>query len=245
MLESTLHSAIAAMAFAGTFAFGRRIHPLRALSIDRRSMISFCGGMASAYVFVHVMPELDHARSEFVTAAGTVVLPNDGLLIHYLALVGFLVFYALDHLRPSDESAVSPGAPERAFKLHIGGLSVYVWLLGYLLVHNPEESPTAIALYAIAISVHLLATDHDLRQEYGKVYDRHGRYVLAAMALLGWGSGMLVHLPEVIVPMILAFVSGGIIVNSLIMELPTEKDGRFKPFILGGLVYGIVLLPMS
>lgn len=245
MLESTLHSATAALAFAATFAFGRRIHPLRALSIDRRSMISFCGGMASAYVFVHVMPELDHARSELITAAGTATLPNDGLLIHYLALVGFLVFYGLDHLRSSDGSEMNPGAANHAFKLRIAGLSVYVWLLGYLLVHNPKASPYATALYAVAISVHLLATDHDLRQEYGKRYDRHGRFILAAMVLLGWASGVLTHLPETLVPMILAFVSGAIIVNSLIMELPTEKDGRFKPFILGGVVYGIVLLPMS
>jgi hypothetical protein len=33
--------------------------------------------------------------------------------------------------------------------------------------------------------------------------------------------------------------------NSAIMELPTEKDGRFVPFLAGSLIYGIVLLPLG
>ena len=43
----------------------------------------------------------------------------------------------------------------------------------------------------------------------------------------------------------LAFVSGAIIMNTMIMELPTEKDGRFVPFMAGGAIYGLVLLPMG
>jgi hypothetical protein len=30
--------------------------------------------------------------------------------------------------------------------------------------------------------------------------------------------------------------------NSLIMELPSEKDGRFRPFVLGGALYAALLL---
>lgn len=33
--------------------------------------------------------------------------------------------------------------------------------------------------------------------------------------------------------------------NSLILELPTEKDGRFWPFLSGGLLYGLILLPLG
>jgi len=28
------------------------------------------------------------------------------------------------------------------------------------------------------------------------------------------------------------------------MELPSHKDGRFLPFLAGGLVYGLILLPL-
>jgi hypothetical protein len=42
-----------------------------------------------------------------------------------------------------------------------------------------------------------------------------------------------------------AFVSGAVIVNSAIMELPSDKDGRFVPFMLGGVIYGLILLPLG
>jgi hypothetical protein len=44
--------------------------------------------------------------------------------------------------------------------------------------------------------------------------------------------------------MLVAFISGAIIMNNAIMELPSEKDGRFLPFMLGGLVYGLILVPL-
>jgi len=65
------------------------------------------------------------------------------------------------------------------------------------------------------------------------------------MTLLGWGMGLLFALPGHILALLLAFISGAIIVNSLIMELPAEKDGRFLPFMAGGLLYGLILLPLG
>jgi hypothetical protein len=35
---------------------------------------------------------------------------------------------------------------------------------------------------------------------------------------------------------------GGVIINSMIMELPTEKEGRFWPFCLGAIAYWLLLL---
>jgi hypothetical protein len=36
-----------------------------------------------------------------------------------------------------------------------------------------------------------------------------------------------------------------VVINSAIMELPTERDGRFLPFLAGALIYGIILLPFG
>ena len=33
--------------------------------------------------------------------------------------------------------------------------------------------------------------------------------------------------------------------NNAIMELPSEKDGRFLPFMVGGLAYGLILVPLG
>ncbi len=67
--DTLLLSAGAAALLAITFIFGGGFHPLRAMMHDRRSMISFGAGMSSAYVFVHVLPELSEARRTLTEAS--------------------------------------------------------------------------------------------------------------------------------------------------------------------------------
>jgi hypothetical protein len=93
--------------------------------------------------------------------------------------------------------------------------------------------------------VHFLGVDHALREEYGAVYQRIGRLVLAAMSLFGWAVGMLVTLPRSVLALMIAFISGAVIMNSSITELPSESKGRFLPFMCGGLAYGLILLPLG
>jgi hypothetical protein len=242
--EMLIETGAAALLFAATFLAGGRVHPLRAMIRDRRSIISFCAGMSVAYVFVHVMPELHGARRAFVTSV-SVALRYEGMAIHFLALVGFLVYYGLDHLRGRLGESAEAGQAGFDFNLHVGGFSAYVGLMAYLLVRNPEETTSSTALYAVAIACHFLTVDHALRREHGAAYDRVGRFLLAGMAALGWGVGLLVALPNHVLSLLVAFVSGAIIMNSAIMELPSEKDGRFVPFMTGGVVYGLILLPLG
>jgi len=234
----------AALLFATIFLAGRRIHPFRTLIGDRRILISFGAGMAVAYVFVHVMPELHDARRAFVTSV-SVLLRYEGMVIYFVALTGFLVFYGLDHLRKRLRDPAAEGPTGQAFVIHIGGFAAYVWLTSYLLVHNLTDTTTSIALFTVAIAVHFIGLDHTLRDEHGAAYEKTGRFVLAAMALLGWATGVLVDLPRMVLAPLLAFISGGVIVNSLIMELPSERDGRFLPFMFGGVVYALILIPLG
>jgi hypothetical protein len=234
----------AALLFAAAFLVGGRVHPFRALIRDRRSIISFGAGMSAAYVFVHVMPELHAARQAFAESV-SVTLRYEGMAIYFLALVGFLVFYGLDHLRAHLRETVEAEQAGTSFKLHIGGFAAYVWLMAYLLVHNLEETPVSITLYTAAIIFHFLALDHELRNEHGAAYQRTGRFILAGMVMLGWGVGLLFALPNHVLALLVSFISGAIIMNSLIMELPSEKDGRFFPFMTGGLVYGLILMPLG
>ena len=227
-----------------TFLVGGRVHPLRALVRDRRSIISFGAGMSIAYVFVHLMPELHSVRGAFAESVSA-PLPYEGMAIYFLALVGFLVFYGLDHLRAHLREPAGEEQTGLAFKLHVGGFAAYVLLVAYLLVHNLEETPASTALYALAIAIHFLGVDHALREEHGAAYDRIGRFVLAGMSMLGWGAGLLFALPHYVLALLVSFISGAIIMNSTIMELPSEKDGRFLPFMAGGVVYGLILLPLG
>lgn len=242
--NTIIETGAAALLFAAVFVVGGRMHPLRALIRDRRSIISFSSGMSAAYVFVHLMPEMHGARQAFAESV-SVALRYEGMVVYFFALIGFLTFYGLDHQRARlSESAVGE-EDGGAFKLHIGGFAAYVALMSYLMVRNLEETSASTALYAIAFSFHFLTVDHALREEHGTAYERIGRWVLAAMAGLGWAVGLLFALPHHTLALLIAFVSGSVIMNSAIMELPSEKDGRFLPFMIGGLLYGLILVPLA
>jgi hypothetical protein len=244
--DGTLATGAAALLFAAAFLVGGRLHPFRLLGLHRRSMISFGAGMSSAYVFVHLMPELHGVRTAF-TAATSLPTRFEGMGIYFVALAGFLLCYALEHLRVRARALEAEGLAEQghSFRLDIGGFAVYVFLMAYLLVRNLEETRRSLALYAGTISIHFLSVDHALREEHGARYELPGRWLLAAMALFGWGTGLLVDAPRDAVALVVAFVSGAVIMNSSIMELPSEKDGRFGPFLFGGLAYGLALVPLG
>jgi hypothetical protein len=167
------------------------------------------------------------------------------MAIYMVALAGFMLYYGLDRLHRDAQRQEDARKRAVAFRLHIGGFGLYVCMMGYLLVSNGGEGGTSIGLFVLAIALHFLSIDHMLRREHGEVYDRRGRFLLAAMVLAGWAAGEVITVAPVTVAPVVAFVSGGIIMNSMLMELPTEREGRFVPFMVGGVGYGLVLLPLG
>ena len=234
----------AVLVFVAIFLAGNHIHPLRALARDRRSMMSFTAGMSVAYVFVRMMPELHEARELFAESA-RVAMPYRGISIYFVALIGFLCLYGLDRLRARPAGPAEAAREQRIGTLHIGGMAAYVGLMSYLLVRGAGESVAATVLYTLAFGGHFLALDHSLREEYGEAYQRSGRWVLAASCLLGWTLGVLLALPAYALALLLAFISGGVIMTNTLMELSEGKDGRFLPFLAGALAYGLMLVPLG
>ncbi len=240
----TAEAAIVACLFGLVFLLGRHIHPLRAIFPDRRVILSFSAGMSVAYVFVHVMPELQSARHIFKETA-TIVHQFEGIVVYFTALIGFLIFYGLENLSRHLRKPSHSDRSRRAFQLDIGGFSAYIGLMSYLLVNNLEDTAYSIWLYAVAIALHFLTIDHAMHHAYGTAYNRGGRFVLAAMAIFGWIIGLILPVPAFVIALFIALTSGGIIVNSMLMELSHDRDGRLAPFLIGGLLYGVILVPFS
>jgi len=233
---------LAALLFAAVFIAGGRIRPLRRLGLEPRTIASFSGGLSAAYVFVQLIPELAGAQHAFAQSTSLPVR-EQGRAIYFFALLGFLVFHALECLRKRslDAAETNAAAAGRSFRLHVGGFAIYVALVSYLLLHSLGHSAESVGLYAFAMAAHFLAIDHALRHEHGALYDRIGRWWLAAMTIVGWGAGLVVALPAPVLALLLAFVGGAVIINSAVGELPGGKDGRLLPFIAGGLGYGALL----
>lgn len=236
-------SAIAMLLLTGTFLLGGRVHPFQFLIKDQRTVASFSAGVAVAYAMIYAIPELCGARESYTTAAG-VPLPFEGKVVYFFALAGFFIFYGLEHMR-RESHGQSGDLNTSEFKIQICGFSSYAWLMSYMIFYILEQGVLSIVLYCIAISFHFLALDHNLSRENGTVYDKTGRLLLAGASVIGWGTGLLLPMPEYVFALLTAFISGAVIVNSTIMELPTNKDGRFLPFLAGGSLYGILLLPLG
>lgn len=242
-----LSTGTAVLVFAAIFLAGQHIHPLRRWVRDKRTVVSFTAGMSIAYVFVRMMPELNEARELVLASAGPHRLPYEGIAIYFLALVGFLCFYGLDRLRraPAPAGGESEGHGAAHGVMHLAGTAVYVGMMSYLLMRGAGESMASTVGYTLAFGGHFLALDHGLYAEFREDYLRRGRWLLAGSCVAGWLVGLLVTLPPLALALLIAFVSGGVIMTNSLMELSEGKDGRFAAFMSGSLLYGLMLVPLG
>jgi len=90
--------------------------------------------------------------------------------------------------------------------------------------------------------LHFLGADHSLRREHGALYDRSGKWILGGAVLAGWVVGSLSTISVTVLSTLQGFVGGGVVINSMIMELPRENDGRFWPFCAGAVGYALICL---
>ncbi len=97
-------------------------------------------------------------------------------------------------------------------------------------------------LFFIAMALHFVVNDYGLREDHKDLYSRVGRWVLAAAVFVGWLVGLLMEIPDPALAVLIAFLSGGIILYVLKEELPRERESRSWPLALGMAIYAAILL---
>lgn len=215
--------------------------------VPRSRWLSMAGGVAVAYVFLHILPELNaHQRTvETQTATGeTGVVESE---IYLIALAGLAVFYGLErYVRGSRANERGQGGEDHpesgVFWLHIGSFAVYNALIGYLLLHREEPGLWSLAIYTVAMALHFVTNDYGLRQDYKEGYDCIARWIVSGAVVAGWFLGFAVELAEVTVGLLFAFLAGGVVLNVLKEELPEERQSRFLPFAGGATGYALLLI---
>ncbi|MGE5295291.1 MAG: hypothetical protein ACM3VT_10730 [Solirubrobacterales bacterium] len=129
-----------------------------------------------AYAFVHLLAELARAGETFVEITANRPLPRPEYRVCVAALVGFVLFYRLEHLvhwsghsrswEKSGESVCDP-----VLLLHIGGFALYAGLISYPMVRSIEGQTVPVFLYGLAMGLHFLATGRSLHHEHGRLCD--------------------------------------------------------------------------
>ncbi len=248
---------IAALGIALVHVFGSRL--LDTLD-SPHWVLSTAGGAAVAYVFVEALPAL-RVVGERLAAEGHPLVTVTGD-VFLLTMVGFVVYYGLDHLvevyvgdgdgngggdrdRSDDgdgtgsESGEWHGTP--GFAVHLAGFLVYDVLIGYLLVY-PNVLAHHRGAFAVAMGLHLLGTDYDLREHDEALFHDVGRWLLAAGVILGTALGHLVSFGLLGPAIAYAFLVGGIVLNVMKTELPAARESRLPAFLAGVVGYTAVLL---
>jgi hypothetical protein len=235
---------LAAISLAAIFVAAGRIKFVSTL----RGVRSFSAGVATAYVFIEMLPEMDEATNAFVHITSGRRLPMPGLRVNAAALAGFVLYYGFAQAMASRRAAARADAPHEQrdglFWAHIGGFSLYVWLIGYLLVNGISDEAVPLGLYTLAMAVHFLGVGRSLHRVHGAAFDWPGRYVLAAAVLAGYAVATVVDVPKELLLTGYGLVCGGVIMNSMIMELSEEREGGFSLFALGAGGYAVLLALM-
>ncbi len=234
-----LASFLGAALLAGAFPLAewRRRTPT-----SKHRWAALSAGVAVAYMFVNVLPELaEHQPTVTASAVGTLL--NAEKRIYVWALAGFVTFAGLGKWR-SERPAGQARAerPGSLFWLRMSGFAVYALLIGYLLVHREDTTLASLWLYAAAMGLHLFMLDLELVEQFPSLYEPRGRAILTAAVFLGWALGSMNALPEAFTSRLFAFILGGVTINSAHEEPGVGGPAQFAWFLGGAAAYAAILL---
>ncbi len=240
----TTATAAAAAVLVLVHLFSDRLRFLHGL--PRSSWLSLAGGMSVAYVFVHLLPELNEAQEAIEQEAGGLLSFTEDH-VYLVALLGLALFYGLESAhRRGAEARIEPRKPHsaRVFWVAITSFGFYNILVGYLLLHRYRQGLRELLLFALAMALHLLVTDYGLKEDHHDRFIHMGRWILASALLVGVGVGAVAQLSDAVVGVLIGFLGGGVILNVMKEELPEEQESRFWAFAAGTVIYTGILLAL-
>jgi uncharacterized membrane protein YidH (DUF202 family) len=218
--------------------------------VPERALGSFAGGLAIAYVFLHLLPELAAGNEAVGEALSDVVQPTPlfELGIFLVALAGFTAFYGLERLARHGRRGAAGEPPARVYWLHLVAFAVYNMVITYTMTLRVQTGLLFAALFTVAMGLHFVLTDRGLEEHYPQRFARNGRVVLAGALLAGWGlSAVAAPVSTLVVALLTALLSGSILLNVFKEELPSDRGASFGWFLVGlalyaGLLAGVTAL---
>lgn len=199
------------------------------------SLGSFGGGAGLAYVFLYLLLELAKDGAEKIHA----VLPLgpealETLFIVLLAAVTatyLLQFRLFRSAKPRDE-----------YRGFAGFFLAYNFLAGAGLVEEARWGAVNLAIYALALALHLAFNERLLLHLLPDTHGWRWRGALAAAPVVGCALAAVLPLPEAMVYGMLALIAGGTIINVLRRELPDPQGLRPTAFLAGVAGYALLIM---
>lgn len=208
-----------------------------------KAFTSFAGGVAVAYVFIHMLPDL----VEYNKPIGHFLLNNQWLtpftelLIYIFALVGFLIYYGFDLL--AENYRLQGNNDAFVYELHLIMFCFYNFLITYTMSLRALSSITATVIFTFAMALHFVLTDRKFSRFYPIRFNQMGRFLLIGALFIGWICSVIFDPVNVLVAaFMVSFLAGSILLNVFREELPSAKSASYWWFSFGTLIIAAVLL---
>ena len=220
--------------------------------LDRPQSVwpDFFSGVALGYVFVDILPHLASKQQALLEATDAGLL---GFLEHHaylMAMAGFLLYLAIVL---SGERVRSQRAPEEItiskLPLAVGfgatSMVAYAFIIGYMLAEQCTHGGGSGFGFALAMAAHFVGLDHFYRHRYPRLYDAGLRYALAGALYAGWVFGAIGELSGPVYALLFTFLAGGIMIITVVFELPRVKSWRqYGGFCAGAIVFSALIVAL-
>jgi hypothetical protein len=233
---------VIALALAGLHMAAPRIRSLP--GVPERATGSFAGGLAVAYVFLHLLPEIAAGNEAMGELLRDVIHPTPlfDLAIFAVALAGFVAFYGLERLAVNQKRARAAEPGVWVYRLHLGSVLAYNLLITYTMALRVRTGVAFAVLFAAAMGLHFVLNDRSLREHYPRRFSSVSRYLLAGSLLVGWVLSTIFAPTNIIVVSVLtALLGGAILLNVIKEEVPSDRKSSFGWFFVGLGVYSVLL----
>jgi hypothetical protein len=221
---------VGAVILASLFIFTRALRA-RLVKSDRAADSLFAG-MASAYVFLVLMPELDKLQV------------NLGGRTYILVLASFVFIYGVEHAAHVVPQLRGDKGEEVVLLWMRGAM---LWGYGFLfLLTVPDLVEADLALYFSTLAVGALAIafkSYEVSEHYPRGYQRYGRWAVATGPIIGATVDLFTIDPSgLFVDLLTAYVAGFIMLLAFTGALLDHNRTRYTSFILGAGIYVAVFV---
>jgi len=225
-MEYVHYVGLMAISLSLLLAFGPQIRAR--LQNHAVEVSSFGGGVAIAYVFLILLPEVEHSRELFGTS------------VYVITVISLLVFFALELLlsrfRSQDHTSHHGHHTTARFWFHIAIIWIYTWLVMFTVPEDAADNLVYVLAGSATIGVHLLYKDYVLRGHYHGRFEQAGRYILALAPIAGWLSHQVVQPTHGTLEIMIAILAGVLIQSVFQDELPPVERMSYKWLLMGAAI---------
>lgn len=217
---------------------------LRIRGIEGKRFTSFAGGVAIAYVFLHMLPELVEKNADIGNVLGRFVTltPLLDLAIFFLALIGFNLFYGLELLVVSASSS-NRVIQRRSYFLQLFMFGLNNFLISYTMPLRVQANLGYALIFSVTMMLHFTLVDRSFSRHFIQMFSLSSRIFLGFCLIFGWFIAVVTEPINVfLVALLIAFLAGSILFTAFREELPMEKGTSYIAFTIGMLLITILLL---